>query len=366
MEPPLFVADAHGARERAVRLVREYEEEIHALLAPLRALSPAEAHAVRANHSATSLAKAWSANAAALHTLLLTDAAPTLALPPPGAILPCAAAAAAAAYDMSYDNGEQLLAHLARDWAATGRRARRRVYGPLMRALPGHRPLRVLVPGAGACRLAWELARRGHRVEATDVSASMLVAARAIIGGGMRALPIQPHARCESGALHREACLATELLPDVRPSRAASSRLSLQLADFLEPSEGSGATWDRIVSAYFIDTIANPARTMARARALLRPGGRWLNTGPLLWHDDGAGLLRLTADELRALLECSGFSVLRWRVLGSVEYLPRSRNGWMSRSAPSHTLLFFEAKRLERAHTPGGRSFSCVDAPGDE
>ena len=182
MEPPLFVADAHEARQKAVRLVRDYEMEIHALLSPLRALSPAEANAVHANDSATTLAKAWRANADALHTLLLADAAPTLALPPPGAILPRLprAAAAASAYVMSYDNGEQLLAPLARDWAATGRRARRRVYGPLMRALPGRRPLRILVPGAGACRLAWELARRGHRVEATDVSASMLVAARAV------------------------------------------------------------------------------------------------------------------------------------------------------------------------------------------
>jgi hypothetical protein len=61
-------------------------------------------------------------------------------------------------------------------------------------------PARVLVPGTGACRLAWEIAGRGHRVEAHDVSVHMLVAARSIMTRDGPPVRLFPGERCAAGA----------------------------------------------------------------------------------------------------------------------------------------------------------------------
>ena len=70
-----------------------------------------------------------------------------------------------------------------------------------------------------------------------------------------------------------------------------------------------------------MDTQPNPAAAVRTIRGLLRPGGAWINVGPLHWHDAVLGLLRMSLDELRALLRLHGFREASLARLGEVPYL---------------------------------------------
>jgi carnosine N-methyltransferase len=60
----------------------------------------------------------------------------------------------------------EALKHCVRDWSADAYEERTRVFAPILdvlRQVPVHQrgDTKVLVPGAGLCRLAWEIARMG-------------------------------------------------------------------------------------------------------------------------------------------------------------------------------------------------------------
>ena len=234
----------------------------------------------------------------------------------------------------SYESAAQILAHLARDWSRAGDAARRRTYAPVLRALRRERrKLRVLVPGAGLSRLAYEIARLGHSVEAADVSVGMAVASHAIISGSVPAgLRVHPHVGCESGVLDRRACLQSNVLETPRPPPT----LTLRTAAFGDAT----ATYDAVVTSYFLDTLDDAAAAVRTVARTLAPGGVWVNVGPLQWHRPTG--LRLTFDELRSLIALSGLDVGRsTRVLRRVPYLASPR---ALASANEHDCVFFVAR----------------------
>ena len=68
-----------------------------------------------------------------------------------------------------------------RDWSGDCEHVNRDVYTPIVHELLNRLPVRpgqaaptVLVPGAGLCRLAWDLASAGFNVEASDDSSQLL------------------------------------------------------------------------------------------------------------------------------------------------------------------------------------------------
>ena len=222
--------------------------------------------------------------------------------------------------------------------------------------------------------MAWEIARRGNRVEANDISAAMLVAARSIMldlrsaaAGELRRLHLHPRVRCASGVVHRAACLSSCEIPDVETACArrsatpagavsAAAALTLQAASWADahappPRHGAApdlnATFDSVVTSYFVDTQADPAATVRRVHSLLAPGGVWINVGPLHWHEPSAGLLRLTLDELLALVELHGFEIRSLRRLRRVPYV-----GSPSPSPSAMPSLFSFFTRTGSKHRP--------------
>lgn len=405
------------APEEVRQLLKEHAAAVDALIRPLEVLSPDERAAIGADAAAASLASTWSSNDLALRMLLP-------ALPPAVRYLPspqrdphpCPTAscftgggAGCAAPAAGYGGLDQLIVHLARDWSAWGARARRATHRPVLHAVQAHSwrqrwrhgresaRLRVLVPGAGCCRLAWEIARRGHIVEACDVAESMLLAAHTIItsapprrrpsacsaanrtahGAGARMLGasggiccrgppgaplsmlggsvrLYPFARCGSGVLRRRACLQPASVPDVSPRALASAStrglaLILQSADFLTFYGGGGGGraegWDVVCTAYVLDCLPDPSAAIRHVSRLLVRGGRWLNVGPLQWHAPAAGLLRLSAEQLRPLMELHGLRVRKWRIVRRVPYLTHPGGGLLDAAGQWHDVLFFEAVR---------------------
>ncbi|CAE6518680.1 unnamed protein product [Rhizoctonia solani] len=72
----------------------------------------------------------------------------------------------------------EALKHCVRDWSIDADEERTRVFTPILnvlRQVPVHQRsgTKVLVPGAGLCRLAWEIARMGFDVTANEVSSYM-------------------------------------------------------------------------------------------------------------------------------------------------------------------------------------------------
>jgi N2227-like protein len=65
--------------------------------------------------------------------------------------------------------------------------------------------------------------------------------------------------------------------------------------------------YDYIVTLFFIDTSLNVFATMEHIYALLRPGGTWINLGPLLWTSGGPAKLELSLDEVLLAAEEIGF-----------------------------------------------------------
>lgn len=62
----------------------------------------------------------------------------------------------------------------------------------------------------------------------------------------------------------------------------------MSAADFttLYTSPKNAASYDAVVTVFFIDTAPNLLRYIETIKHCLKPGGYWLNLGPLLWHFD--------------------------------------------------------------------------------
>ncbi|HVU51977.1 MAG TPA: methyltransferase domain-containing protein, partial [Polyangia bacterium] len=199
--------------------------------------------------------------------------------------------------------------YLFRDWgwpAGPGASENDEAFAALRAVAPG--PLgRLLVLGAGGCRLAYDLHRRAGAVETAvlDIDPYLFVPAEAVVRGG-------------------EVKLTESSLNVVDPARVSErwtlrapdgpvddARFHFLLANGLAPPF-AGATFDTIVTPWFIDRVPTDLpELLATLRRLLRPGGRWLNQGPLLYPPETPLARRYSRDEVVALATAAGFRVER-------------------------------------------------------
>jgi SAM-dependent methyltransferase len=221
-----------------------------------------------------------------------------------------------------------------RDWAweAAGEGGEVALGLAELEAVAGAAPLgRVLILGAGACRLAYELHRRPGTAEtfALDVDLLLVAAARRIISGEHLFLTEAPTEANDLDAL----AIRHEL---VAPAGPLDGSFQIVLANGLEPPFAAG-TFDTIVTPWFIDvaTADLPALISAIAR-LLAPGGRWLNVGPLVYTHRVPFESRFTAQEVVAVARATGFDVGPPR-LTTVPYAMSPLNG---RGRLERTLAF--------------------------
>ncbi|TFY52276.1 hypothetical protein EVJ58_g10109 [Rhodofomes roseus] len=145
------------------------------------------------------------------------------------------------------------LKHFVRDWSEDGREERAKIFGPILDVLQDVKPaarqeMRVLIPGSGLGRLAWEVSQM---------------------------------AECDFLGLDRPPALRT----------------------------GGPAGYDFIVTLFFIDTSLNIVETLEHIHGLLKPGGTWINLGPLLWTGGGQAALELSLEEVLRLAGMIGFEI---------------------------------------------------------
>ncbi|KAL1953027.1 hypothetical protein VTO42DRAFT_3755 [Malbranchea cinnamomea] len=195
-----------------------------------------------------------------------------------------------------------------RDWSAEGYHEREACYKPVLDDLREHfgeRPppaTKVLVPGAGLGRLVFDLCMAGYFAEGNEISYHQLLASSWVLNHtqGKDEHALYPFALHFSNLKSRKQQLQKVMIPDVHPGtamaerRAASARgdepplgsMSMTAADFLvlygAPSQSE--SFDAVATVFFIDTAPNLVRYIETIHNCLKPGGMWINIGPLLWH----------------------------------------------------------------------------------
>jgi hypothetical protein len=188
-------------------------------------------------------------------------------------------------------------ANIHRDWC-WGDAENDASFDVLAALLDAAQPGRLLVLGAGAGRLAYDLHMRttASLTVALDFNPLLLIVADRVTRGESLELyefPIAPRGD------------AAVLLALSAPAPARPGLLHV-LADAHRPPFRRGV-FDTVVTPWLVDILPERFDVLcARANALLADDGRWLNFGSLNFHDPDPAL-RYGLDECRAALEASGF-----------------------------------------------------------
>ncbi|KAF4981172.1 hypothetical protein FZEAL_2972 [Fusarium zealandicum] len=208
----------------------------------------------------------------------------------------------------------QALKHYVRDWTETGASERDGPFSCLVKTLEGlfperdnAAPIKALVPGAGLGRLGHDIARLGGlEVTVNEWSMYMNVAYRLVEANRARNSH-SFHPFVDGWSHHAtEADMNRELIfPDVGIN---ASSVVLVEGDFTTAFLDKTGNFDVVVTYFFIDTARNLMSYLDSIKRVLKPGGHWVNFGPLLY---GTGpFVQLSLDEIVRVTEAMGFEYL--------------------------------------------------------
>ena len=148
----------------------------------------------------------------------------------------------------------------------------------------------------------------GFDTTANELSYFMILALRFLLSPSTTSTlnehTIRPFCHWFSHQRSRDSLFRPIHFPDVIPRLGTNFRLAE--ADFLllkSPSSG----YHYITTLFFIDTSLNVVQTIEHIYSLLRPGGIWINLGPLLWTAGAQAKVELSLEEVLRLSEAIGF-----------------------------------------------------------
>lgn len=232
--------------------------------------------------------------------------------------------------------------NLHRDWA-WGERENAAALELVAGALGGATRERVLVLGAGAGRLAYDLHQRGagRSTVALDLNPLLLLAAARLAAGEsveLHEFPIAPRTDADI-AVRR-------VLAAPGPARAG---LEFVLADAWR-APFAAQSFDAVVTPWLVDIVELDFDGIAaHVNRLLKPGGRWVNFGSLAfaWRRPA---LRWSGAEVLAAVRDAGFEV-RESADSELPYMqsPASRHG---RVECVHTFAADKVRRGPREAEP--------------
>ncbi|KAG8914318.1 hypothetical protein FRC01_004126 [Tulasnella sp. 417] len=207
----------------------------------------------------------------------------------------------------------EALKHLVRDWSDEGADERQNTHKPILTVLKKAVPaddrakVKILLPGSGLGRLAWEISQLGFNVTANEFSNFMTLPLRYLLSEHTtepHQHSVQPWYFTLSHTKRSEDLFRVIRFPDVVPR--ASPNFRLLDADFYSLTQGG---YSFIVTMFFIDTSVNIVQCLEQIHDLLAPGGTWINLGPLLWTSGGVARMELSLEEVLKLAELVGFEV---------------------------------------------------------
>jgi hypothetical protein len=211
------------------------------------------------------------------------------------------------------------LRQFVRDWAVEGKPERDSTYAPLIEAVQRHLPLpkgggkggyggkggnggkgkggfsgkpppkpKVLCPGSGLGRLPFDFAWLGYAAQGNEFSYHMILGSHLIYNRTDEPLShlIYPFLFSTMNRTGHADNLKPIKIPDVVPCLAlnADSDISMAAGEFVAVYEDQKEEWDAVVTAFFLDTAKNIFLYIRTIASILRPGGLFINLGPLLFH----------------------------------------------------------------------------------
>lgn len=204
----------------------------------------------------------------------------------------------------------QALKHFVRDWSTSGRAEREDTFPCILGTMESLFPdrsgneVKVLLPGSGLGRLGHEVASLGgFDVTVNERSAYMNLAYR-FLEAHPRPGSKLFHPFIDSWSHHATNAdlFRAGSFPDVRVN--ASSVLLVE-GDFVSEFKERRGEYHAVITHFFIDTARNVMSYFDTIHAALKPGGYWVNSGPLLWGT--SPLVQLSLDEIVAIAESMGF-----------------------------------------------------------
>lgn len=217
---------------------------------------------------------------------------------------------------------------LAKDWSAVGAAQRAALFQPLIDAVEeayaeaaramtslSREKFRVLVPCAGAGRLAWELARKGFAVEGCEESFSALLVSNFALNwtAGEGGNVFYPFAHEHSNVRKGEVAMRGVEIPDVDPKEIGDNvEFAMRAGTFVEAYEGQDGSWDAVCSCLGFDLGEGAVEFVRRVSQIVKAGGIWMFVGPIPCLDGGRGdAIHLSIEEVMGIVRKSGFKIVK-------------------------------------------------------
>lgn len=276
-------------------------------------------------HTAT---QAWNVTLETLQHVLLRHVDPVMALSSAGMQPQLSPQKSTVAATSCYTDGIAVMAHIARDWVARSAPQ----YADILSQMAAYYRMKinstgkptVLIPGSGAGRLAELLVRKGFRVEAVDCSWPMILATANMLRlhRSRTRVRLHPYLMVQSNLWQTKDALKSFLVPP-RSALPTAHVLDISLihADVFQVCRSR--KFELIATAWFLDTQPNILAAVDKFFACLKPGGHWVNVGPLKYHGGETATPRLAAQELLDFMGVAGFEVRQAKLLQQqLPYIP--------------------------------------------
>ncbi|XP_038625922.1 carnosine N-methyltransferase isoform X2 [Tachyglossus aculeatus] len=226
----------------------------------------------------------------------------------------------ASTFDM--DKLKSTLKQFVRDWSDSGKAEREACYQPIIKEILRNFPkerwdtskVNILVPGAGLGRLAWEIAMLGYACQGNEWSFFMLFSSNFVLNrcSEINTYKLYPWIHQFSNNRRSADQIRPVHFPDVDPhSLPSGSNFSMTAGDFQEIYSECNA-WDCIATCFFIDTAHNVIDYIDTIWKILKPGGIWINLGPLLYHFENLAnelSIELSYEDIRSVVLQYGFHI---------------------------------------------------------
>lgn len=179
----------------------------------------------------------------------------------------------------------------------------------------------VLIPGAGLARLLFEVACLGFKAQGNEFSYFMLICSNFILNCTTKKeeFEIQPLIHTFSNIFKNDSPLKKILIPDIDLAEQMNEQgeMSMVAGEFVEVYKSKLNSWNAVVTCFFIDTANNIIEYVETIYNILKPGGVWINFGPLLYHYSDLSneiSIELSWEELRQIIIDFGFDIVREEV----------------------------------------------------
>lgn len=222
------------------------------------------------------------------------------------------------------ENVQSTLKQFARDWSAEGESERLQSYKPIIDEIEKFfdpekmeiNEVKILVPGAGLGRMAYELASRGYFCEGNEFSYFMLIASNFVLNQCTieNQFTLYPWVHQYVNNLRKCDQIAPIKFPDVCPLKSPpKGEIMFTAGDFLQVYEIPNS-YDCVATCFFIDCANNIVEFIETIYKILVPGGIWVNLGPLLYHFSdmqAENSIEPTHEDLMTIIDAVGFETIK-------------------------------------------------------